>query len=74
MNPNSPATYIAPDKNESGPQPGVALCLSGGGYRHTPTRSVMRFKMRPSRNEAALYVQIPLGPEHSIQVRVKEMR
>src|SRR5215470_16369132 len=29
---NSPVTFIAPDAGK-GPQEGIALCLSGGGYR-----------------------------------------
>jgi NTE family protein len=29
----SPATVIEPDRKGPGPQPGMALCLSGGGYR-----------------------------------------
>jgi hypothetical protein len=33
-------------------------------YRHTPTRSVMRFEMSPQKKVAGLFVQIPLGPEH----------
>ena len=30
---NAPITFIEPDKGAGGPQEGVALCLSGGGYR-----------------------------------------
>ena len=30
---SAPVTAIDPDKQEPGPQPGMALCLSGGGYR-----------------------------------------
>lgn len=30
---NAPVTLIEPDKKESGPRSGIALCLSGGGYR-----------------------------------------
>lgn len=33
-------------------------------YRHTPTRSVMRFELDPGKKEAALFVQMPMGPEH----------
>jgi hypothetical protein len=37
-------------------------------FRHVPTRSVMRFEMYPSRKEAVLFVQIPLGTEHTAAV------
>lgn len=33
MSSQPPVTYLDRDKNEPGPQPGIALCLSGGGYR-----------------------------------------
>ena len=33
MNATSPVTYIDSDKRTGGLQPGLALCLSGGGYR-----------------------------------------
>ncbi len=29
----SPVNFIPPDKGQPGPAPGMALCLSGGGYR-----------------------------------------
>jgi NTE family protein len=32
-NPSAPVNFIEPDEHESGPQPGIGLCLSGGGYR-----------------------------------------
>jgi NTE family protein len=31
--PEAPVTFIPPDRSLRGPQPGIALCLSGGGYR-----------------------------------------
>src|SRR5712691_1812890 len=31
--PEAPVTFIPPDDAGRGPQPGIALCLSGGGYR-----------------------------------------
>ena len=31
--PSSPATVIEPDRGRPGPEDGMALCLSGGGYR-----------------------------------------
>jgi len=34
-------------------------------HRHLPVRSVMRFEMLPAERQAALFLQIPLGPEHA---------
>src|SRR5512135_1284755 len=31
--PSSPATFIEPARTRAGPEDGMALCLSGGGYR-----------------------------------------
>jgi NTE family protein len=33
LNSAAPVNFIEPDSHEAGPAPGVALCLSGGGYR-----------------------------------------
>src|SRR5579864_1048345 len=33
ISPTSPVLSISTDKGQPGPWPGIALCLSGGGYR-----------------------------------------
>lgn len=34
-------------------------------WRHVPTRSVMRYVLYPEQARAALFLQVPLGPEHA---------
>lgn len=51
-NPASPVNFIEPDKDAAPAEPGIVLCLSGGGYRamlfHVGSHPMTQTRMKES--------------------------